>query len=297
MNNHRPSLPVAERRSRFVRALFTLTLRRGTAEPFRPSPSPSAYPPLRPSVAPSLRLLATGLCLFVASAFAQQPEPPKPAKLRFLFIDETPGNYALKLPSGFRQVSANPYEISAPYTPADLKPLDIYKTLPAPETGIPTPTKIATFTPPANTPSALVIVTPRPAATPDAAPVYQVELIDSNPADFPAGSIRIINRSPVAMAAQFSDSRVLTPPGQIRVVQPATDSRRRVLFKIAIQVEQPDGWQLIQDSITVIRREERMIGVLVHSPGGMRHTYTAAEIAEMGPPKPGNFWLTFSDSP
>src|SRR5690606_3479634 len=146
-------------------------------------------------------------------------------------------------------------------------------------------------------PSALVIVTPRPPASADVAPIYQVELIDSNPADFPAGSIRIINRSPVAMAAQFSDSRVLTPPGQIRVVQPATDSRRRVLFKIAIQVEQPDGWQLSQDSITVIRPAERMIGVLVHSPGGMRHTYTAAELAELGPPKPGNFWLTFSDSP
>jgi len=54
---------------------------------------------------------------------------------------------------------------------------------------------------------------------------------------------------------------------------------------------------LIQDNVTVIRPSERIMGVLVYSPGGMRHTFSAAEIAEMGPPKPGCFWLTFSDKP
>lgn len=245
-----------------------------------------------------LRIVALALALLPAVLAAQQPEPPKPARLRFLFIDETPGSYSLKLATGHRQVSANPYEISSPYTPAGFNPLEIHKALPAPDTGELRPVKIATVIPPADTPSALVIVTPRPAATPDAPPVYQVEIVDCDPTDFPAASIRVINRSPVAMAGQFNDTRVITPPGEIRLIQPATDSRRRVLFKIAIQIRQDDdSWQLIQDSITVIRREERMIGVLVYSPSGMRHTYTAAEIAEMGPPKPGCFWLTFSDSP
>lgn len=244
--------------------------------------------------------LIVGHWAFVAGAFAQAPSPdaPKPARLRFLFLDETAGYYSLKPGASFRQVSANPYEISAPYTPADLKPLDVYKTLPDPKTGISRPVKIATVTPPADTPSALVIITPRPAASPDVAPVYKVELIDSNPSLFPAGSIRIINRSPVSMAAQFSESRVVTAPGEISLVQPVTDSRRRILFKIAIQVRQDaGGWQLIQDSITVIRPKERVVGILVYSPGGMRHMFSADEIAEMGPPKPGCFWLTFSDTP
>lgn len=234
----------------------------------------------------------------LADPAATPPEAPKPPKLRFLFIDESAGYYSLKLNTAFRQVSANPYEISAPFTPADFKPLDVYKTLPDPKTGTPRPVKIASFIPPANTPSVLVIITPRAADTPDVAPVYKVELIDSNPTLFPAGSIRIINRSPVAMAAQFSSSRILTAPGEINLVQPSTDNRRRVLFKIAIQIQQDaGGWQLIQDSITVIRAKERMVGILVYSPSGMRHMFTASEIAEMGPPKPGCFWLTFSDSP
>lgn len=234
-------------------------------------------------------------------SLAQTPDAPKPAKLRFVFIDESAGAYSIKLGASFRPVSANPYEISAPFTPADLTPLEIYKLFPAdpdPATSQPKRIKIATVTPPADTPSALVIVTPRPASSPGAAPVYKVELLDSNPTAFPAGSIRIINRSPVSMAAQFSASRVVTAPGETSVVQPATDSRHRTLFKIAIQVEQEaGGWRLIQDSLTVIRPKERMVGLLVYSPGGMRHTLTAAEIAEMGPPKPGCFWLTFSDTP
>ncbi|MDF3056181.1 MAG: hypothetical protein K0R17_396 [Rariglobus sp.] len=244
--------------------------------------------------------LVIGHCAFAAGALAQTPTPdaPKPARLRFLFLDETPGYYSLKLANGSRQISSNPYEISAPYTPADFKSFDVYKTLPDPKTGSIRPVKIATVTPPANTPSALVIITPRPAASPDASPVYNVELVDSNPALFPAGSIRIINRSPVSMAAQFSDSRVVTAPGEVSLVQPVTDARRRILFKIAIQVQQEaGGWQLIQDDITVIRPKERMVGILVYSAGGMRHMLTAEEIAEMGAPKPGCFWLTFSDSP
>ncbi|MFA6285916.1 MAG: hypothetical protein WC661_00925 [Opitutaceae bacterium] len=236
---------------------------------------------------------------FAAGAFAQSPSPdaPKPPRLRFLFIDETPGYYSLKPAAAYRQISANPYEISAPFIPADFKPLDVYKTLPDPKTGVTRPVKIATVTPSADTPSVLVIITPRPPADADTPAVYKVELIDSNPSLFPAGSIRIINRSPVAMAAQFSSSRVTTAPGEISLVQPVTDARRRLLFKIAIQVQNASGWQLIQDSITVIRPAERMVGILVYSPGGMRHMMSADEIAEMGPPKPGCFWLTFSDTP
>ncbi len=244
-----------------------------------------------------LRPLFSVFCLLSSVALAQ-PEPAKPARLRFLFLDETAGHYSLKLGTRHQQVSANPYEISAPFIPGDLASLDIYKTLPDPVTGVPKPVKIAGVTPPANTPSALVIVTPRPPSSPDVAPVYKVELLDTNPALFPAGSIRIINRSPVSMAAQFSDSRVVTTPGETSIIQPATDARRRVLFKIAIQVQQEaGGWQLIQDSITVIRAKERMFGILVYSPGGMKHMLTDAELAEFGPPKPGCFWLTFSDTP
>jgi hypothetical protein len=249
-----------------------------------------------PSVPRFLSLLVCVFCLLI-SVRAQQPDAPKPPKLRFIFIDETPGYYSIKPSTIYRQISANPYEISAPFTPADFKSFDVYKTLADPVSGQPKPVKIASVTPPADTAAALVIITPRPAADPQTPAVYKVEIIDSDPKTFPAGSLRIINRSPVPMAAQFGTQNVITPSGEISLIQPVTDARHRTLFKIAIQIQNASGWKLIEDSITVIRPAERMVGILVYSPNGMRHMMSADEIAEMGPPKPGCFWLTFSDAP
>lgn len=267
-------------------ALFSFLIRRSVAPAFRPPGFPSSV----------LRLLSTVLCLLV-SVHAQQPDAPKPPKLRFLFIDESAGYYSLKPGATFRQISANPYEISAPFVPADFKALDVYKTLPDAVTGQPKPVKIASVTPPADTAAALVIITPRPPADAQTPAAYKVELIDSDPKTFPSGSLRIINRAPVAVAVQFGAQNAITAPGAVSLVQPVTDTRHRTLFKIAIQIRQDAGWQLIEDSITVIRPNERMVGILVYSPGGMKHMRTEEEIATFGPPKPGCFWLTYSDKP
>lgn len=243
---------------------------------------------------------ALSLDLSCPAGLAQQPDAPVPPKLRFLFLDETPGAYFVKADKADLQVSANPYEISAPFTPASPGRLELYKAGPAPDpvTGKTARVKIASFTPPAGTPAAIVVVTPRPPADPASAPVYAVEFIDSNPKDFPPGSLRIINRGQVAMAAKFGASEAITPAGETRVIQPTIDARHRTFFKIAIQLrEDAGGWRLLQDSLAIIRPDERMIGILVYSPGGMKHMLTPGELFEFGPPKPGHFWLTCSDRP
>lgn len=241
-----------------------------------------------------------GLCFCVPTSFTHaQTEPPAPPKLRFLFLDETPGAYFVKAGETDLQVSSNPYEISAPFAPASFDRIDLYKAHPEPDpkTGKIERVKIASVTPPADTPAALVVVTPRPPVDPATAPVYGVELIDSNPADFPPGSLRIINRGHAAMAARFGTSDVITPAGETRVIRPTTDSRHRSFFKVAIQLQKAGGWELLQDSLVIIRPNERMIGLLVYSPGGMKHMLTPGELFEFGPPKPGHFWLTCTDSP
>lgn len=243
--------------------------------------------------------LVIGCWSFALGAFAQSPasDAPMPPKLRFLFLDETAGHYSIKIGAAHRQISANPYEISAPYTPADLKPFDIYKTLPDPKSGSPVPTKIARFTPPSNTHSGIVVVTPIPPSEPGEPPVYNVEFIDGNPSGFPPGSLRIINRGQSTMAARYGTSEAITPVGESSVIKPTTDNRHRTFFKVAIQIQQSGGWELLQDSLTIIRPDERMIGILVYSPGGMKHMLTHAEIVEFGPPKSGHFWLTCIDRP
>jgi hypothetical protein len=244
--------------------------------------------------------LVIGLGSVVTGALAQplSAESPQPARLRFLFIDETPGVYSIKPAQEHIQISAHPYEVSAPFTPEDAKPLAVYKALPDPVTGVLKPVRIASITPPPRITSALVIITPRPAATPDVAPVYESEIINSDPVTFPAGTLRIINRSTVPMAARFSAESVITQPNEISLLRPATDAYHRSFFKIAIQVQNSaGGWRLIQNSITVIPPTQRMVGILVFSPGGMRHMLTPAELAEFGPPKPKHFWLTYSETP
>lgn len=244
--------------------------------------------------------LVIGHCSFALGAFAQAPAdaPPKPAKLRFLFLDETPGTYAIKTNTGYLQVSATPYSISSPYTPPDtLGRLDIYKTNPVPDpvTGKTTRLKIASLPTPADTTAAIVIVTPRPPSEPGATPVYGVELIDSDPKTFPPGSIRIINRARAPMGAQFGSINVVVAPGESKVVHPSTDPRHRVFSKIATRIT--TGWKLISDNITILRPDERLIGIFVYSPSGLAFTRTPLELAESGPPPPGNFWLTCSDTP
>lgn len=244
------------------------------------------------------RALVIGHCAFALGVFAQTPSPPKPARLRFLFLDETAGAYAVKTGSTFRQISSTPYAISAEFTPADLTPLEIYKTNPAPDpvTGKTERVKIAGITPPVTTTAALFIITPRPQPAGTTAPAsYSVEMIDSDARAAPAGSLRILNRGLVSLAAQIGTEQISANPGDTRLFKPVTDQRFRVRIKIAVNNQ--DGWKLIDDRIAKVRADTRTTGILVFSPSGMRHTYPEDEIISRGPPPPGHFWLTYTDTP
>ncbi len=238
------------------------------------------------------------LCLLLLAlpVRAQQPEAPKPAKLRFIFLDESAGAYSLKIGSHYQQISSKPYVISPVFTPATDDRLDIYKTntTPDPITGKIERVKITSVTPPADTTSALVVVTPRP-AQPGVTPVYGVQLIDSSIARFPLGSIRILNLGRVTMAAQFGSSQIVVQPGSFQVAQPSADRRFRILAKIAAR--SGDNWELRSDNLIILHPDERVTGVFFYSPSGMIHTFTRDEILEHGPPPPGHFWLTYSDAP
>ncbi len=225
-----------------------------------------------------------------------QPEPPKPAQLRFLFLDETPGGYSLKTGRQFRSISSSPYVISPPYTPGNLHPLEIYKASPAPnpETGEVDRIKVTMFTPPADTTAALVIVTPRvPAAGEPLA--YDVEFIDSAPSTFPGGSIRILNRGTLTMAGQFSTKQVLAPPGSTKIISPDADRRGRVRSRIAMDTN--SGWTLISDRIAIVKPETRVTGVIVYSPSGLKFRFSNDILAERGDPPPSHVWLTYTDTP
>jgi hypothetical protein len=236
----------------------------------------------------------------VAGVLAQSssPDAPKPATLRFLFLDETAGAYALKLGDTYRTVSSAPYNISPPYTPASLNRIELFKTgtAPDPATGAPVRVRIAGFTPPANTTSALVIITPRPAPAGSAEPpAYGVEFIDSSPSTFPAGSLRILNRGQTTMAARFAGGQINAEPGETRIITPVADPRGRL--RILVAVQDPGQWKLIDDNVAIVRPDSRLTGLLVYSPSGMKFRLGPYILAERGDPPPSHVWLTYTDTP
>lgn len=246
-----------------------------------------------------LCILSSFLCLWVASAHAQTPPPePKPAKLRFLFLDEKPGSYSLKSGPAHRQISPAPYAISAPITVPAKGRLDIYQlsTVPDPVTGKKEPIKIASITPPATLTSALVVVTPRPPTPESPVPAPDIAYFDTSTDAFPPGGIRVINlgRSPLGTKFDRIDPFLLQP-GETRIVTPVPDAKNRVVVKIAIS--EGAAWKLLSNKIAVLKPGQRMTGVFVYSASGLLHTYTSEELAEFGKPNPGHFWLTYTDTP
>jgi hypothetical protein len=236
--------------------------------------------------------------LFGSFLHAQTPDTPKPARLRFLFLDETAGAYSLKIDRAFKSVSSGPYTISPPYTPGSLAPLDIYKTSTRrdPETGEFPRIKVTSFTPPSNLSSALVIITPQPSATDSLTlPACRVEIIDNSPATFPGGSLRILNRGQTSLAVSLSGDQIIVEPATNRILAPVADARGRLRVLIAVQT--PDQWKLIDDNVAVVTPETRITGVLVYSPSGMKFRLGPYLTAERGDPPPSHVWLTYTDTP
>lgn len=249
-------------------------------------------------------LLAVVCCLAGSTALiAQISAPaPHPATLRFLFLEDRPAAYYVQSgKSEYRKISSSPYAISIPYVPPSLEPVRIYRHQKQPPAGpagtTPSPyVEVATVTPSSTSSSTLIVFIPQPPVAPSTTPGLRAVEYDADPSGFPAGSIRVINLGRAEMAVQLgSATPAQVSPGSTTVMRPSPDSQDRVPARIAFQ--DTSGWRILSNKILMLRPEQRITGVFVYSPSGMRHTYTREEIAEFGQPKPGHAWLTFTDTP
>lgn len=256
----------------------------------------SIIPPFRRSSITLLGLIAMMAC-GVFRATAQTAAPLAPAKLRFVFIDETAGSYSLKIGKEFKKISSSPYSISPIITPPNFGQLEIHKTLPTidPVTGEKIRIKLTSFAPPTTTTAALAIVTPRFPSDPTLAPTASIEFIDNDPSAYPAGSIRILNRSQQPMAAQFGTATFRVEPSTTQIVRPVTNERGLVRSRIASPTA--NGWKVIDDNVAVVTPDTRVTGLFLFSPSGMRFRFNEAFIAERGEPPPSHVWLTYTDKP
>jgi hypothetical protein len=253
--------------------------------------------PLRASL-PFLAFLAVAAWTFVAGASAlAQPPAPRPVTVRFLFLEEECGGYYFRVGETFQKIGDTPYVISGPQLVPAGEPVRLFKDYPDPKTGMPARTEILSVKPPATAVSALVVVKAQTTTSAESGrPAYQATFYNSDTSAFPAGSLRIINLGRSDLVARFGTEQLTLSPTKIRIVKPTFDARRRVRTYVGAALP-GGGWQLIYDSITSLRPDQRMTGVLVYSPSGMRHTHRAEDLAEGLVLKPGHFWLTYSETP
>lgn len=228
----------------------------------------------------------------------QAEDPPPPAKLRFLFLDEIPGTYSLKMGEEYRILTSSPYRVSPPITPPDLNRMVVFKNGPFrnPETGEFPKFPVAIINPPNNTTSSLVVITPIPKAQGESGgPKARVEYIDCDPGIVPAGSMRILNRGRAPLVAQIGADNFKVDVGKERIVSPDVDKRYRVRTRIVST--NGDGLQYIDDNVAIIPPAARVTGLMVFSPSGLRFRLGEDVIEKLGEPTPSHVWLTFTDSP
>lgn len=226
--------------------------------------------------------------------FARAQDAPEPIHIRFLFLDESSGDYFVKTGDGYKNLGAKPYVVSPSFDFLPGSRIELYKQLPDPETGEPVRKRVVNLTATASPTHALAVIKPTTETTQDSAPAYRAHLYDVTPDKTPARSVRILNLSPAPMAARFGSDQIEISPGAERLVSPTLDKRNR--FRVYVASQGAGEWHLIFNSFLSLPANKRMTGIVVYSPSGLRHTYTKDELDMIGPPSPGFFWLYFTES-
>lgn len=243
-----------------------------------------------------LRFIAVlfAVALLGGSGRAASPDEPVKVTLRFLFLDESAGSYSIRIDGRYDELGPTPYVISAPEKLAPAARMELFKEKPDPKTGVLVKTRVLNRQVPSGLISALVVVTPTSTTSEDGTWSYGARFYDTDPAKTPPRSIRIFNLSPVAMVARFGADQVGVGPGESTVTVPPLDPRGRA--RTFVGVRAAGEGKLIYNSFISLREGQRMTGIVVYSPSGMRHTYTEDELKYLGAPKPGCFWLMYSET-
>ncbi len=233
------------------------------------------------------------LCCFLLMSFSVSAAAAQTAAVavRVLFLDESDAAYVIKENGEYRSVSSYPYAISSPFDVEPDRPCDVYKEIHFLDDSGEAHTRyeaIAQVKVSDTVESVLVVI----AAT--ASGEYILTYYEDGEEDFPAGTVRVINLGHLPIAASVGSGIFSIAPQEVQFMQPKLDHKRRFFTRVA--EKESEQWNILYDDVSVMRSNERMTGIVVYSPSGMRHTYTESEIIEYGPPPPGHYWLSYTDT-
>jgi len=253
-------------------------------------------------------MLFFGICVGFAQP-SNTSSAPTTSKIRFIFLDETPGEYLVSIDEKAPvALVEGPFTISSSLKITPNATLKIYRKKPGQvdKQGKPRPTPIATLHPNEALESALVVMSPVESA--DQQPAtglantesdsgtlvhYTINWFEDSDEKRPARSLRIINLDKSAVAAQIGGIQATVEPGKSLIIQPNWDERNRARTRVAIQAS--TGWKIIYDSLTSALPQDRVTALVLYSASGMKFTYDEQEL-KSNPPPPGHFWLTYTDS-
>ena len=238
--------------------------------------------------------LAALVCLLVLSPGAYAQEPPRSVSLRFLFLDESSGDYFVKVGPAFNNLGTKPYVVSPSFDFPPGSRIELYKQLADPSTGELVRTRVINLSASASPSHALAVITPTTDVAEDGTRSYRSHLYDIAPDKTPPRSIRILNLSPSPMAARFGTDQIEISPGADRLVTPSVDKRNRI--RVYVASHGVGEWHMIFNSFLSLQENNRVTCIVVYSPSGLLHTYTQDELETLGSPKPGFFWLYFTES-
>jgi len=221
-------------------------------------------------------------------------------ELSFLFLDESPGAFYLKTAGGYELLSKSPYAVAGSKTFRLGAPIEIYKEVPA--TPSPASTneteakkkriQIAGFTAPDQFAAGLAVLAPESQTNGNGR--FKVLFYDAPEKNSNNGVIQLINLGRTSMAVALGDMRLTLEPGETRIMNASTDARNRLKVQIADKLQ--GEWKLIERRVLFLAAGERMTGVIVYSPSGMKHLYSQKELLMLGgTPPPAHAWLQFKN--
>ncbi len=231
------------------------------------------------------------LCLVFNAFCVVAKAQVSPVQVRVLFLDESKTAYFIKEGDGYQSVSPYPYSISPAFEVSPRSPREVFKEVKFVDDSGEERSRyveIAQIEVEGDASSVLAVVAFK------GSDQYQVRYYSENEDEFPSGTVRVINLGQKPIAASVGGGVFPLVPGEAKLMEPKLDHKRRFFTRVA--EKDSEQWNILYDDVTILRANERMTGLVVYSPSGMRHTYTESEILEYGPPPPGHYWLSYSDS-
>ncbi len=214
---------------------------------------------------------------------------PAAVEVRFFALEDLPSSLFLKDGARLIPVDLPVLALSARHSLESAPVVELYDGKPTAER----PGPAARIALPAGATQLLIVLGRTPSAAAEDALLFSGTAFAEDEASYPDGSLRVLNLTGASLAVDVAGEQGVLAPGQIRLMQPQPDAKRRVRVRAAYQRD--GSWNLLNKGLFALMPSTRATCIAVYSATGMAHA-VPVEQREASLSRPGLHWLTFTDS-